>query len=302
MFFNRKTPVRKAIMPVAGLGTRFLPATKAMPKEMLTVVDKPVVQYVVEEAVAAGIEEIIFITGRSKTSIENHFDEAPDLVSLLEGKGKMKESNAVKNALPAKCRLIYTRQGQPKGLGHAIACAASIVGNEPCAVLLPDDILFTENGNPLADMIKLHEETGQSVVLAEEVPFERLKNYGILDLEGGIENNQAKVKGFVEKPNPEDAPSRLGAVGRYVLTPKHFEYLLQGEIGKGGEIQLTDAMAKVAAEEGYRAHLFDGKRFDCGDKVGFQMANLFFAMRDGYISERLLPFVQDIAQKHDRRG
>ncbi len=295
--------VRKAVMPVAGLGTRFLPATKAMPKEMLTVVDKPIIQYAVEEAVAAGIEEIIFVTGRGKAALENHFDEPYELAQVLNAKGKTAELEAVTNMLPSNVRLVYTRQGSPKGLGHAIGCAADIVGDEPFAVLLPDDIIYNAHSTPLKDMVNLYEETGKSVVLAEEVPTERLKNYGILDVAGAaITNGQTDVAGFVEKPAPEDAPSNLGVVGRYVLSPEHFKYLLQGNIGAGGEIQLTDAMAEVAKTEGYKGLLLDGERFDCGDKVGFQMANLFFAMQDDYIAPRLQPFLQELARAQSKKA
>lgn len=295
--------VTKAIFPVAGLGTRFLPATKAMPKEMLTVVDKPIIQYAVEEALAAGITEFIFVTGRGKTAIENHFDRPYELVDTLKKKGKDKELEAVLNVIPEQCQIYYTRQGEPRGLGHAINCAASVVDkDEAVAVLLPDDIICSAGTVALADMVKIYEETGQSVVLAEEVPLERTKNYGVLDLAGGgVKDGRAKVAGFVEKPKPEEAPSQLGIVGRYVLTPRHFDVLAQERVGAGGEIQITDAMHEVAQEEGFHGFVLNGHRFDCGDKVGFQQANLFFAMKDPYIAERLLPFLQQIAATTDRR-
>ena len=293
--------VRKAVLPVAGLGTRFLPATKAMPKEMLTVVDKPVIQYAVEEAVAAGIEEIIFVTGRGKTAIENHFDRPYELADQLEKKGKLDMLDKVVNMVPEHVRFFYTRQGQPKGLGHAVNCAASLVGDEPFAVLLPDDII-TSNGNPLKDMVDIYEETDQSVVMVEQVAPEKTKSYGILDVgDNGVENSRVAVKGLVEKPSAEEAPSNLGVVGRYVLSPRHFHYLSQEKVGSGGEIQLTDAMNEVCAEEGFYGYVFDGHRFDCGDKVGFQQANLYFAMKDAYVAEHLLPFLQKMAEATDRR-
>jgi UTP--glucose-1-phosphate uridylyltransferase len=293
--------VTKAVFPVAGLGTRFLPATKAMPKEMLTVVHKPIIQYAVEEAYAAGIREFIFVTGRGKDALENHFDKPYELSDILAKKGKTKELKMVEHILPADAKIYYTRQGEPLGLGHAVFKAAGITRDEPFAVLLPDDIICTETENPLAEMIKLYEQTGKSVVLAEEVAPERIQNYGVLDVAGPVAGRSVPVKGFVEKPKPEEAPSNLSITGRYVLTPRHMELLAEGKPGKGGEIQLTDAMALVAAEEGFEGYISRSQRFDCGDKVGFQMANLYFALNDPYIAERLLPFVQIMAEQHNRR-
>jgi UTP--glucose-1-phosphate uridylyltransferase len=294
--------VTKAVFPVAGLGTRFLPATKAMPKEMLTVVHKPVIQYAVEEAYAAGIREFIFITGRGKDAIENHFDKPYELADVLRKRGKLAELEMVEHVIPADAKFYYMRQGEPLGLGHAIHCAHTITRDEPFAVLLPDDIVFEEGSQPLTEMLRLFEKTGKSTVLAEEVPYERTRNYGILDLAGGgVKDRVADVKGFVEKPEPDVAPSRLAVVGRYVLTPAHMEILAQAKQGKGGEIQLTDAMDAVARSEGYNGYVFEGQRFDCGDKVGWQMANLFFAMRDPYIGPRLQPFLHIMAEQNDRR-
>jgi UTP--glucose-1-phosphate uridylyltransferase len=299
---SKQGKITKAVLPVAGLGTRFLPATKAMPKEMLTVVHKPVIQYAVEEAYAAGIREFIFVTGRGKDAIENHFDKPYELVEQLRKRGKLAELAEVEHVLPADAKLYYTRQGEPLGLGHAVACAAGITQDEAFAVLLPDDILCQEKASPLAEMLRIYEETGQSVVLAEQVPYERTRNYGILDLAGGgVKNGRAAVKGFVEKPEPEAAPSPFAVVGRYVLTPRHMVELAKAKPGKGGEIQLTDAMNAVAQKEGYVGCVFEGQRFDCGDKVGWQMANLYFAMKDEYIGPRLLPFVHTVAERHDRR-
>lgn len=294
--------VTKAVFPVAGLGTRFLPATKAMPKEMLTVVHKPVIQYAVEEAYAAGIRDFIFVTGRGKDALENHFDKPYELSDILAKKGKTKELDMVEHILPADARLYYIRQGEPLGLGHAVLKAAGITGDEPFAVLLPDDIICTESENPLKEMIALHEQTGKSVVLAEEVPFERTQNYGILDVASAPADRKVAVKGFVEKPKPEEAPSNLSVVGRYVLTARHMQLLPSIAPGKGNEIQLTDAMAKVAAEEGYYGYVSASRRFDCGDKVGFQMANLYFALQDPYIAERFLPFVKMMADTYGPEG
>ena len=287
--------VRKAVFPVAGLGTRFLPATKAMPKEMLTVVDKPVIQYAVEEALKAGITELIFITGRGKSAIENHFDKPYELADTLSKKGKTAELEAVTTIIPKDCRLYYTRQGEPLGLGHAVACAKTLVGNEPFAVILPDDIVWSADTTPLADMCKTFEETGKSVVMTMQVAPERTKNYGILDIgQNKLENGRVGVQGFVEKPGPEKAPSNLAIAGRYVFTPAIMDILLSTKPGYGGEIQLTDAMHQLAQKEGFTGWLHTGERFDCGDKVGFQMANLFFALRDPYIAPRLNPYIQTL--------
>jgi UTP--glucose-1-phosphate uridylyltransferase len=295
--------VTKAVFPVAGLGTRFLPATKAMPKEMLTVVNKPVIQYAVEEAYAAGIREFIFVTGRGKDSIENHFDKPYELSSILSQKGKLKELAMVEEILPRDARLYYTRQGEPLGLGHAVWCAHTITGNDPFAVILPDDIICREVENPLAEMIKIYEQSGQSVVLTEEVAPERTANYGILDLGGQVVNNRvAPVVSFVEKPKPSEAPSNLAVVGRYVLSAAHMQALQHVKPGKGGEIQLTDAMVTVAAQEGFKGYVSQSQRFDCGDKVGFQMANLYFAMLDADIAPRLQPYLHQIAEQHERRA
>lgn len=291
--------VRKAVLPVAGLGTRFLPATKALPKEMLTVVDKPVVQYVVEEAVRAGITEIIFVTGRGKASIDNHFDRPYELVDTLEKRGKIQELDSVVNMLPENVRCIYTRQGQPLGLGHAIWCAKDIVGDEPFAVLLPDVIIDDDN-NAFGQLVELFEETGKPAVMCEEVAMERTKNYGILDLGGSkLENKRGGVNGFVEKPGPQKAPSNLAITGRYVFTPRIFELLENEKPGYGGEIQLTDAMHRLAQEQGFQAQLLDGERFDCGDKVGWQMANLFFAMKNDYIAPRLIDYMENIVANYN---
>ena len=301
MSSNRK--VTKAIIPAAGLGTRFLPATKAMPKEMLTVVNKPIIQYAIEEAYEAGIREFIIITGRGKASMENHFDYPYELADTLQKKGKLAELEMVKTTLPSDARMFYTRQGEPLGLGHAVWCGHTFTGDEPFAVLLPDDVMCTNNGNGLADMIKMYEETGKSVVMSEEVARERTANYGILDLGNTVPNgSRLQVSGFVEKPKPEEAPSNFSVIGRYVLSPAHMRHLATIKPGKGGEIQLTDAMELVAKEEGYQGYISTNSRFDCGDKVGFQMANLYFAMQDPYIAPRLQPFLQQTAATYERRA
>ncbi len=294
--------VTKAIIPAAGLGTRFLPATKAMPKEMLTVVNKPIIQYAIEEAYEAGIREFIIITGRGKVAMENHFDYPYELADTLSKKGKMAELEMVSNILPKDARLFYTRQGEPLGLGHAVWCGHTFTGDEPFAVLLPDDVMCRAEKNGLSEMIRMYEETGKSVVMCEEVPMERTANYGILNTGGArLENGRVSVTDFVEKPKPEEAPSNLSVIGRYVLSPAHMRHLAMGKPGKGGEIQLTDSMAVVAQTEGYNGYLSTAKRFDCGDKVGFQMANLYFAMQDPYIAPRLQPFLHETAEAFERR-
>jgi UTP--glucose-1-phosphate uridylyltransferase len=294
---NPKFKVTKAVIPVAGLGTRFLPATKAMPKEMLTVVSKPLIQYAVEEALAAGIREFVFVTGRGKSAIENHFDKPYELSDTLSKKGKLKELESVEKILPKDARIYYTRQGEPKGLGHAIHCAAGITRDEPFAVLLPDVVVCTGDINPTAEAVRLFEQTGKSVVVANEVPHERVQNYGVLDTVGAVDaKGVVGVKGFVEKPKPDVAPSNLAILGRYVLTARHMDILATLGTGAGGEIQLTDAIDAVCKEEGVLGSVFGGRHFDCGDKVGFQMANLYFAMQDEYIAPLLRPFVEEMVK------
>jgi len=269
-------PVRKAVFPVAGLGTRFLPATKAMPKEMLTVVDKPLIQYAVEEARDAGIEEFVFVTGRGKAVMEDHFDSALELERVLEGRGKDAALAAVRNATPDAGSLAYTRQAEPLGLGHAVWCAKSFVGGEPFAVLLADDLILARPGC-LAQMVEAHAEVGGNIAAVEDVPLERTNQYGILDV---VEDDGrlARAQGLVEKPDPADAPSTLSIIGRYILDPQVMDHLDKKETGAGGEIQLTDAMAATLDTVPFHGLRFTGRRFDCGAKLGFVEANLAFAL------------------------
>lgn len=269
-------PVRKAVFPVGGMGTRFLPATKSMPKEMLPVVDKPLIQYAVEEARAAGIEEIIFVTGRGKTSIENHFDHSYELEDMLARKNKTEILSQLIDLLPNEGSISYTRQQEALGLGHAIYCAKNIVGDEPFAVLLADDLVNAKTPC-LKQMLELYNEKGGNIVAIEEVPREKTSSYGILDV-AGQDGNVVKVKGLVEKPKPEDAPSNLSIIGRYILQPEVFTHLEKKVVGAGGEIQLTDAMAQMLGSAPFHGLLFEGERFDCGDKTGFILANMAFAM------------------------
>jgi UTP--glucose-1-phosphate uridylyltransferase len=266
-------PVRKAVFPVAGMGTRFLPATKAVPKEMLPVVDKPVIQYAVEEAKAAGIEQFIFVTGRGKHIIEDHFDHAYELEALLEARDKTSELNSLLEALPPSGSVSFTRQQQPLGLGHAVWCARHFVGDEPFAVLLPDELLVDQPGC-LEGMTTAYGEVGGNLVAVREVPQEETKRYGIITPDGDATGDLIAVRGIVEKPNPAKAPSRLAVIGRYILQPQVFTELERHERGAGDEIQLTDALARLIGHGPFHAQRFNGQRYDCGDKVGFLQANV----------------------------
>lgn len=268
--------VRKAIFPVAGLGTRFLPATKAMPKEMITLVDKPLIQYAVEEARAAGIEEFIFITSRGKGPLEDHFDVHTDLYRILEERGKTRELEELKaNELPSG-KLFFTRQREPLGLGHAIWCAKSIIGDEPFAVLLPD-VAVLSNTPCLAQMMTAYEKTGGNVLAVADVPREHTNRYGILDVASET-NGLSVVKGLVEKPEPATAPSTLSIIGRYILQPEVMTHLDKAQKGAGGEIQLTDALIPLIGKQPFHGLRFEGTPYDCGDKVGFIEANVAFAL------------------------
>jgi UTP--glucose-1-phosphate uridylyltransferase len=269
--------IRKAVFPVGGLGTRFLPATKAMPKEMLPVVDKPLIQYAVEEAQSAGIEEFIFVTGRSKTAIEDHFDHSYELETTLKERGKNAQVIAVNSWMPRPGQIAYTRQQVPLGLGHAVWCARNLVGDEPFAVLLADDLILADKPC-LTQMVEVHEETDGNVVAVMEVPREHTNRYGILDVEQD-DGRLVKMRGVVEKPVPAKAPSNLSIIGRYILQPEVFDHLARIGRGAGNEIQLTDALAElIRGNKPFHGLRFAGRRFDCGDKVGFLQANIAFAL------------------------
>ncbi|ACN17310.1 GtaB [Desulforapulum autotrophicum HRM2] len=289
--------IRKAVFPVAGLGTRFLPATKAMAKEMLPVVDKPIIQYAVEEALNAGIEQIIFVTGRGKNALENHFDHSYELELSLKHKEKNELLKQVEALVPETGTIIYTRQQEALGLGHAIWCARDIVGDEPFAVLLADDMIQAKRP-VLSQMIDHFDRLRASVVAVMEVDEDQTDKYGILDAEP-IEENLVRIRGMIEKPKPADAPSNLAIIGRYILTPKIFHFLGKKQTGAGGEIQLTDAMEKLLEVQPIFGYKFEGTRFDCGDKAGFQMANIAFAMERPEIREKLLTFIQKICQSQE---
>lgn len=274
------THVNKAVFPVAGLGTRFLPATKAQPKEMLPVVDKPLIQYAVEEAYEAGIRHMIFVTGRNKRAIEDHFDTAYELESELEAGGKEELLEMVRTLAPADMDCSYVRQPRSLGLGHAVLCARHIVRNDPFAVLLADDLMIGNEGGPgvLTQMVEVFMRVQSSVLAVQEVPLEHVKRYGIVAGEPAGER-LVKVSQMVEKPSPEKAPSRLGVAGRYILTPSVFDRIENQPRGSGGEIQLTDGIAQLIATEGVYAYRYEGKRYDCGSKQGFLEASVDFALK-----------------------
>ncbi len=271
------TVVRKAVFPVAGLGTRFLPATKASPKEMLCVVDKPLIQYAVEEAVEAGITEMIFVTGRSKRSIEDHFDRSFELEHELEAKHKTELLNLVRNIKPAHVNCVYVRQPEALGLGHAVNCAASLVGNEPFAVVLADDLLDHQPG-VLKQLVGIYEHYRSSVIAVEKIQPSQSKSYGVV---AGIAAGErlTKLSDIVEKPEPQNAPSDQGVVGRYVFTPSIFQHIAKLQPGAGGEYQLTDAIQSLLKLEAVYAYAYEGVRYDCGSKIGFLKASVEFALR-----------------------
>jgi UTP--glucose-1-phosphate uridylyltransferase len=277
---KKVTNIHKAVFPVAGLGTRFLPATKAQPKEMLPIVDKPLIQYAVEEAYEAGIRHMVFVTGRNKRAIEDHFDTAYELETELEASGKQDLLSMVRSLAPEDMDCSYVRQPRTLGLGHAVLCAQPLVGNEPFAVLLADDLMCGPAGGRgiLAQMVDVFQETPTSLLAVQEVPLEHVQRYGIVAGEH-VGERLVKVGRMVEKPAPDDAPSRLGVAGRYILTPTVFEKIRNQPRGSGGEIQLTDGIAQLIATEGVHAYRYEGKRYDCGSKQGFLEATVEFALR-----------------------
>jgi UTP--glucose-1-phosphate uridylyltransferase len=283
--------LRKAVFPVAGLGSRFLPVTKASPKEMLPIVDKPLIQYAVEEAAAAGITEMIFITGRNKRAIEDHFDKAYELETELERKNKGALLDMTRSVLPEGVRCIYTRQAEPLGLGHAVLCAANIVGNEPFAVILADDLMDSEPP-AIAHMARLFERENASLLGVEEVPRDQTASYGIVTLDAPMEGERARIRGIVEKPKPAVAPSNLAVIGRYVLTPRVFELLARVTPGAGGEIQLTDAISQLLAHERVLAARLPGRRFDCGSKLGYLQATVEYGVRHAEVGEDFARYLQ----------
>ena len=289
---SQHNKIKIAVFPVAGMGTRFLPATKASPKEMLPIVDKPLIQYAAEEAVEAGIETLIFITGRNKLSIPNHFDKAYEIESELEKKNKKKELELIK-ILPTNVKCIYIRQNEALGLGHAVLCAKSAVGKNPFAVILADDIILSKEEGCLSQMTNKFNDLQSSIVAIEKVNKDLLQEYGII---GGFksDNNYWELDKIIEKPKIEEAPSDMGVVGRYILTPTIFEILENTTKGSGGEIQLTDAIATQIKKEKVYAYEFAGKRFDCGNKLGFLKATIEYGLNHQEISSELKSYLKDL--------
>ncbi|MES2665682.1 MAG: UTP--glucose-1-phosphate uridylyltransferase GalU [Pseudomonadota bacterium] len=285
--------VTKAIFPVAGLGTRFLPATKSIPKEIMTLVDRPLIQYAIDEARAAGIKEFIFVTSRGKSALEDYFDNAPELESELRRKGKTEQLEALKDTNMDSGAIAYVRQNRPMGLGHAVWCARRLIGNEPFAVLLPDDVIAAEKPC-LQQMIEAYEQTGGNMVAAMEVSPERASSYGVLDISEDM-GSIVQAKGMVEKPKVGTAPSNLAVIGRYILTPKVMTNLNKMKAGAGGEIQLTDAIAaEVDSKAGVYGFRFRGQRYDCGSKAGFLQATVAFGLARPDLSEEFSVYLHDM--------
>lgn len=292
---SAKPSVRKAVFPVAGLGTRFLPATKAIPKEMLTVGDKPLIQHVVEEARTAGIEEFIFVTSPSKKMLEAHFEAQADLEKTLEARGKKDLLKKVKDSTLPPGALKVAYQDQPLGLGHAIWCARDFIGDEPFAVLLPD-VLIQSQPHCLAEMIKIYGQHGGNIIAVEDVPREHTERYGIVDT-GGTEGAVIPIIGLIEKPKIDEAPSAMSVVGRYILQPEVFKHLSVFEKGAGGEIQLTDAMAKLIGNQPFHTYRFEGKSYDCGMRLGFIEANIAYGLDDPDIENNVKEIIKNYAKK-----
>ncbi|MES9824821.1 MAG: UTP--glucose-1-phosphate uridylyltransferase GalU [Candidatus Thiodiazotropha endolucinida] len=289
--------IRKAVFPVAGMGTRFLPATKANPKEMLPIVDKPLIQYAAEEAEEAGVTSLVFVTGRNKRSIPDHFDKAYELESELKEAGKTTLLQKVQNVLPADVSCIYLRQAEALGLGHAVLCAEPVVADEPFAVILADDLIRGEDGvGAIAQMAKVYERYQCSVILVEEVPQEETGKYGIVEVEND-DGETAIMTSIVEKPKPEDAPSNLAVVGRYILTPRIFELIKETGQGAGGEIQLTDAIAELLKYEKVRVYRVKGKRYDCGSKLGYLEATVEYGLSHQELGDDFRQYLNELSKE-----
>jgi UTP--glucose-1-phosphate uridylyltransferase len=288
--------ITKAVFPVAGLGTRFLPATKGIPKEMLPIVDKPLIQYAVEEAVAAGIDTMVFITGRSKNAITDHFDKAYELEKELEAKNKTEILKLIQDIVPPHVSCIFIRQSEALGLGHAVYCARPVIGDEPFAVILADDLIEDAGRGCMAQMVKLYEQKHSSILGVERVDPSETGSYGIVKT-GECSEKSALIEIIVEKPKPEDAPSNLAVVGRYILTPAIFDKIKKTGRGAGGEIQLTDAIADLLNDEPVLAYEFEGKRYDCGSKLGFLIANVELALLNRELKEGFLAYLKELTKK-----
>ena len=292
--------VRKAVFPVAGLGTRFLPATKASPKEMLPIVDKPLIQYAAEEVEDAGLDQLVFITGRNKRSIEDHFDKAYELEMELESARKHKLLEIVQHILPSQVSCIYLRQAEALGLGHAVLCAKPVVGNEPFVVVLADDLIRCETQGVVEQMTVQYEKYGCSILCVEEVPRTETNKYGIVATTPGPDG-ELRVSSIIEKPAPADAPSNLAVVGRYLLTPHIFDKLEETQAGAGGEIQLTDAIAALLHDEPVIAYPFKGKRYDCGSKLGYLQATVEYGLAHAELGQAFASYLKALEIEYDRR-
>ncbi|MGZ5050239.1 MAG: UTP--glucose-1-phosphate uridylyltransferase GalU [Methylobacter sp.] len=286
--------VKKAVFPVAGLGTRFLPATKVSPKEMLPIVDKPLIQYCVEEAVAAGIDTIVFVTGRTKNVIMDHFDKAYEMENELTVRGKTSLLKTVKEVMPPNVSFVFVRQPEPLGLGHAVLCAKPVVGNEPFAVILPDDLIANDGNGCMSQMVQQYDKNQCSVLGVERVDPQETDKYGIVKTQE-VEPSVGKVDLIIEKPAPDKAPSNLAVVGRYILTPAIFNKIETTERGAGGEIQLTDAIAALMHDEQVLAYEFEGKRYDCGSKIGYLQATVEYGLKHAELKEDFRSYLKTLA-------
>lgn len=284
--------IRKAVFPVAGLGTRFLPATKTVPKEMLPIIDRPLIQYAVDEAIEAGCDTLVFVTNRYKHAVADYFDKAYELEQKLEKSGKYEQLELVRNVLPEGVRAVFVTQAEALGLGHAVLCARAVIGDEPFAVVLPDDVIWNRGPGALAQMADIAEETGNSVIATQTVPREQTSSYGIAAVDG-FSGRQGRITSIVEKPDPADAPSTLAVVGRYVLSPRIFDLLERVTPGSGGEIQLTDAISALLAEQPVTAYRFQGTRFDCGTHIGLIEATIRYALDHEKLSEAARNLMQN---------
>ena len=286
--------ITKAVFPVAGLGTRFLPATKASPKEMLPIVDKPLIQYAVDEAIEAGITELVFVTSSTKRALEDHFGKSYELESELEKKGKIDSLELVQNVIPRGVSCVYVRQPEALGLGHAVLCAKSVIGDNPFAVILPDDLIDGNGAGVVSQMVQAYEATGSSQLGVEEVPEQDTDKYGIVNTTGDNIGNSSRIEMIVEKPRPEQALSNLAVVGRYILTPMIFDLLETTTKGAGGEIQLTDAISALLQHEQAYAFRFTGKRYDCGSKLGYLKATVEYGLMHAEVGDDFSDFLRSI--------
>lgn len=284
--------IRKAVFPVAGLGTRFLPATKTVPKEMLPIIDRPLIQYAVDEAIEAGCDTLVFVTNRYKHAVADYFDKAYELEQKLERSGKTEQLELVRNVLPEGVRAVFVTQAEALGLGHAVLCAKAVIGDEPFAVLLPDDLIWNRGPGALKQMADAAESSGASVIAVQDVPREQTASYGIVATES-FDKRQGRIRAIVEKPKPENAPSNLAVVGRYVLNPRIFSLLESTTPGAGGEIQLTDAIAALLEEEAVNAYRFQGTRFDCGTHIGLIEATIRYALDHEKLSDSARQLMQN---------